>query len=291
MSLLHSHHSITLGGVRIPLPKRNLVPLTRCIVTSSPPRALALSGKHVDYYFRLRNPIPFLTLSAGLLCIRCFFRILPPDFSDRWMHLVEFSRGAEEKLRSFPYHLIQAVLACEDHRFFYHFGFDPYGIGRAVVFYPNGGGGSTITQQLVKNVFLTSERKISRKFVEGILSLILERRLSKWEILYAYLNKMYWGHGKYGIEAASLFYFGKSPSLLNIGESALLGGILPGPEALNPFTNPKKGKASQARALRRMVAAGFLGLDTALMIVGQALCLNSESSAQVISAMEPVSTH
>ncbi|XP_020257527.1 uncharacterized protein LOC109834046 isoform X1 [Asparagus officinalis] len=84
---------------------------------------------------------------------------------------------------------------------------------------------------------------------------------------------MYWGHGKYGIEAASLFYFGKHPSVLNIGESALLAGILPSPETLNPITNLQRGKYSQARVLRRMVAAGFLDLETALLIVKQPISL------------------
>ncbi|KAK8951384.1 hypothetical protein KSP39_PZI003429 [Platanthera zijinensis] len=236
-----------------------------------------------DGSFNFPNLFPFLTVSAGFICVRSFLGALPPDFSDRWNHLVELSRGAESKVKTLPYHLIQAVMASEDHRFFYHFGFDPYGIGRAVVFYPNGGGGSTITQQLVKNVFLTSERKISRKFVEGILSLILERKFSKWGILYSYLSKMYWGHGKYGIEAASLFYFGKPPSMLNISESTLLAGILPGPEVLNPITNPKKGKESQARALRRMVSAGFLDLERALEIVSQPLCLDNNHDGQEIT--------
>lgn len=208
--------------------------------------------------------------------LNAFQKLLPGDFTDRWRQLLEFSKGAESKVTDFPYHLIQAVMASEDRRFLYHFGFDPYGIGRAVVHYPNGGGGSTLTQQLVKNVFLTPERKISRKFVEGILSLIVERRLSKWQILYSYLHKMYWGHGKYGIEEASLLYFGKHPSLLNIGESALLVGILPSPETLNPITSLRRGKYSQSRVLRRMVAAGFLDLETALFIVKQPISLHTK---------------
>ncbi|KAJ0976012.1 hypothetical protein J5N97_017977 [Dioscorea zingiberensis] len=262
-----------------PFPHRTLCPKPKPL--RFPPRYVSPSA--VDSrippkkQFHLFSPIPFLaTVSGGFLCHRAFLKILPPDFSERWHHLLEFSEGAEEKVTQLPYHLIQAVMASEDRRFFYHFGVDPYGVGRAVVFYPNGGGGSTITQQLVKNVFLTHERKMSRKFIEGILSLIVERRLSKWRILYSYLNKMYWGHGKFGIESASHFYFGKHPSLLNIGESALLAGILPAPESFSPFTNPKKGKYSQARVLRRMVAAGFLDLDTALKIVSQPLSLRAD---------------
>ncbi|KAH7679384.1 Peptidoglycan glycosyltransferase protein [Dioscorea alata] len=201
------------------------------------------------------------------------FGILPRHFREKWGHLMEESKEAESKVSKFPVHLIQAVVASEDQRFFYHLGVDPHGIARAVIRYPNGGGGSTITQQLVKGVFLSSERKISRKFVEGILSLILERRLSKSQILYSYLSKMYWGHGKFGIESASMFYFGKHPSFLTVGEAALLAGILPAPEILNPFTDPERGKASQRRVLRRMVAAGFLEMESALLIASQPLYL------------------
>ncbi|KAG1334666.1 hypothetical protein COCNU_03G007850 [Cocos nucifera] len=274
------HRIVALRNSRIafsflsptPRPKPLRFPV-RC---GAPP-PLVDSQKPWPSLFLFLNPFPVL-LSAGFLCAQAFLRVLPADFPDRWHRLLEFSKGAETKVTQLPYHLIQAIMASEDRRFFYHFGFDPHGIGRAVVYYPNGGGGSTITQQLVKNVFLTNERKISRKFVEGILSLILERRLSKWEILYSYLNKMYWGHGNFGIESASLFYFGKDPSLLNVGESALLAGILPSPETLNPFTNPTRGKSSQARALRRMVAAGFLDLETALQIVSQPLRVHTDGT-------------
>ncbi|URE09969.1 Transglycosylase [Musa troglodytarum] len=215
--------------------------------------------------FRPPNSLPLLIVFAGLLSAWAFFHALPADFRERWCRLQESSKGAEAKILELPLHLIQAVIASEDRRFFYHIGVDPYGIGRAVVRYPKGGGGSTITQQLVKNVFLTSEQKISRKFFEGILSLLLERKMSKWEILYSYLSKMYWGHGNYGIESASLFYFRKHPSLLNLGESALLAGILPSPETFNPLTSPTRSKNSQAKVLRRMVTAGFLDLETALV--------------------------
>ncbi|KAJ0972608.1 hypothetical protein J5N97_020567 [Dioscorea zingiberensis] len=252
-----------------PKPKRHRFTL-RCATPS-----VLDSSLPPEKPFHFLIPILFLVVSTGFLCLRAFLKVLPPDFSDRWRHLLEFSEGAETKVTQLPYHLVQAIMASEDRRFFYHFGIDPYGVGRAVVYYPNGGGGSTITQQLIKNVFLTPERKISRKFIEWILALILERRISKSRILYNYLNKMYWGHGKFGIESASLFYFGKHPSLLNVGESAMLAGILPAPEAFNPLTNPKQGKYSQARVLRRMVAAGFLDLETALKIVIQPLSVRA----------------
>nr|CAD1827029.1 unnamed protein product [Ananas comosus var. bracteatus] len=157
-------------------------------------------------------------------------------------------------------------------------GVDCHGISRAIVKYPNGGGGSTITQQLMKRIFLTSERKISRKFIEGLLSLLIEKRMSKTKIFYSYLSTMYWGHGMFGIESASSFYFQKQPIFLTVGESALLAGILPAPEILNPFTDPRRlGKSSQQRVLRRMVAEGFLDMETALKVAKQPLRLHKEN--------------
>nr|CAD1827100.1 unnamed protein product [Ananas comosus var. bracteatus] len=186
--------------------------------------------------------------------------------------------GGGVEARGIPPHLIHAITSSEDRRFFFHPGVDCHGISRAIVKYPNGGGGSTITQQLMKRIFLTSERKISRKFIEGLLSLMIEKRMSKTKIFYSYLSTMYWGHGIFGIESASSFYFQKQPIFLTVGESALLAGILPAPEILNPFTDPRRlGKSSQQRVLRRMVAEGFLDMETALKVAKQPLCLHKEN--------------
>lgn len=175
-----------------------------------------------------------------------------------------------------PCYMWQAVVASEDRRFFEHRGIDPKGIARAALSMTAGGGGSTITQQLVKNVFLTNERKWARKIAEIFLALLVERQMSKWEILHSYLNKIYWGHGMYGIETASAFYFGKHPSLLTLGECAMLAGIIPAPELLSPFRDPSRGKKPQARALRRMVEAGFLDAETAAFTVNEPLVLGSD---------------
>lgn len=232
-------------------------------------KPLASSLAHFD-------PIPFLL--DRTMSLLTFSRLLPPDSLDRWQSLIDLpEKEAEAWLARLPVHLIQAITASEDQRFFFHHGVDLHGIARAVVYYPKGGGGSTITQQLIKKVFLTSERKISRKFIEGLLSLLVEKRISKWKILYLYLKKMYWGRGVYGIERASQFYFGKSPSTLSVGESAMLAGILPGPEFLNPRKNPKRSKSSQAKVLRRMVTAGFLEMEIALQIAGEPFYLCSEN--------------
>ncbi|KAI0507141.1 hypothetical protein KFK09_013259 [Dendrobium nobile] len=226
--------------------------------------------------FVLYDPVSFLL--DGVISLLRVFRFLPSDFCDRWQHIVDITeKDAEAWLARLPFHLIQAVTASEDHRFFSHYGIDLHGIARAVVNYPNGGGGSTITQQLVKRVFLTSERTISRKFIEGLLSLMVEKRISKWKILYSYLKKMYWGNGIYGIESASQFYFGKRPSSLSVGESAMLVGILPGPELLNPLKYPKRSKSSQVKVLRRMVSAGYLEMEKAVQIAREPFYLCSEN--------------
>lgn len=165
-------------------------------------------------------------------------------------------------------------MAYEDRRFFKHCGIDPVGITRAVLSFSARGGGSTITQQLVKNTFLKNERTLSRKVVEMILALALERSMSKRRILSCYMNKIYWGHGIYGIKSASIFYFGKHPSLLSLGESAILAGIIPAPELRSPLRDPSRGKSFQARVLRRMVEVGSLDIETALLVVKQSLHLH-----------------
>ncbi len=122
-------------------------------------------------------------------------------------------KGVSIDVKDLPPHLIKAVLATEDRRFYSHWGIDPVGIARAIVTNvtsDNMHGGSTITQQLAKNLFLTPERKLKRKIHEAILAVWLETQLTKDEILSAYLNRVYLGGGAYGVEAASRIYFGKS---------------------------------------------------------------------------------
>ncbi|CAL5419346.1 unnamed protein product [Camellia sinensis] len=120
-----------------------------------------------------------------------FYVVLLPDFPRRWHKLIAFSEDAESKFIShyYPSHLWQALVAYEDRRFFQHFGIDPVGIARAVFSFSARGGGSTITQQLVKNTFMKNERTFLRKIVEIVLALALERTLSKLKILGSYLSK------------------------------------------------------------------------------------------------------
>lgn len=141
------------------------------------------------------NPHSFVTkgfiliiFSFTLLSLRIISTILLPEFPQRWSRLIAFSKQAEsEVMSSCPHHLIRAVVAYEDRRFFSHFGVDPVGIARAVLSLSSRGGGSTITQQLVRISFLKNERTVLRKTVEMILALALEGTISKMEILSAYL--------------------------------------------------------------------------------------------------------
>jgi penicillin-binding protein 1A len=147
-----------------------------------------------------------------------------------------------------PPHLVDAVLAIEDRRFYHHFGVDPIGLARAMITNLRRGGvvqgGSTLTQQLAKNLFLTNERTYKRKAQEVLLAFWLESRFSKKEILSLYLNRVYFGRGAWGVEAASQRYFGKPATALNLGESAMIAGLLKAPNRYSPT-------ADLARAERR----------------------------------------
>ena len=152
----------------------------------------------------------------------------------------------------------QAIVATEDHRFFQHSGVDARGLARAVGSLGKRGGGSTITQQLVKNLVLSSDRTVSRKIAEILLSLKVERNLTKDELLEAYLNHVYWGHGVYGVAGAAASYFGKTPNELDVGEAALLAALLPAPEALSPYANPAGARRVRNTALQCMAKHGYL---------------------------------
>jgi penicillin-binding protein 1A len=163
-------------------------------------------------------------------------------------------------LAQVPHALRDAILATEDHRFYQHWGIDPIGIGRAIwQNYRRGRvveGGSTITQQLTKVLFLTPDKSLERKIKEAILALELERRYSKDRILEMYLNQIYFGHGAYGVEAAARTYFGKSVSELNVREAALIAGLPRAPSSYSPFERADAAKRRREVVLRRMVEYG-----------------------------------
>ena len=252
--------------------------------------------------------------------MKAVLKTLPPNFSVRWQRLFEELRnpgpksaydfggttiydrhgtvvarivdtgstsGEGLRMEDIPSSLWQAVVASEDRRFFQHKGIDPRALSRALFSMAERGGGSTITQQLAKNLFLTSERSLSRKLTEILLALALEWHLSKWDILYLYLRKIYWGHGVHGIEAASALFFNKHPSQLSTGECALLAGIIPAPERLSPYRDPGRGRRSQGRALDLMVSCdGTLGSQWAwqpLMLLPRDIAAGDDSFASLRS--------
>lgn len=169
-------------------------------------------------------------------------------------------RRSHIKLKDMPPHLIQAVLTTEDRRFFYHYGFDPMGIARAFIANYKAGrvvqGGSTITQQLVKVLFLKPDRTYWRKMEEVLLSLSLEYRFEKDLILELYLNRIYFGAGNYGIEAAAQHYFGKSVSDIGLYESAILAGLIRSPTYYAPTTNLERSLERGKVVLTTMREAG-----------------------------------
>jgi penicillin-binding protein 1A len=164
-----------------------------------------------------------------------------------------------------PRHVRGAVVATEDRRFYDHYGLDPIGLVRAFFTNLRAGrfaqGGSTLTQQLAKNLFLTPDRTISRKIEELGLALWLELRLSKADILELYLNRVYFGGGAYGIEAASQRYFDKSARELTIAEAALIAGLLKAPSKYSPAASPGAARARSRVVLAKMVEAGVIGVE------------------------------
>lgn len=202
-------------------------------------------------YYALTLPDPVL---AGL-------NIRPPNVSivaeDGKVIANRGMRREHIPLDEIPAHLVNAVLAIEDSRFYSHLGLDPIGIIRASwVNYKAGKtiqGGSTITQQLAKNLYFSSEKTYARKFQESIAAFWLEMQFSKKEILELYLNRVYFGAGAYGIEAAAHEYFSKSAKQLSLAESALLAGLLKAPSRYNPSQRPQISRSRTRRVLKRMI--------------------------------------
>src|SRR3954452_6604765 len=184
------------------------------------------------YEVKRQPSISYLDRSGGLVAVRGSQYAPPVD------------------LAKLPPYVPKAFVAIEDRWFYWHFGFNPWGILRSQVYdwtHKGGGplrGGSTITQQLARNLFLTPNQTYRRKAQELILAIWLEAKFSKKQILELYLNRVYFGAGAYGIEAASQRYFNKPARELTLGESALLAGIIKGPSRYSPV-------ASSDRAARR----------------------------------------
>ena len=170
--------------------------------------------------------------------------------------------GDAARIHELPRYVPLAVVAIEDRRFYSHFGIDPIGLVRA--FYANykAGrvvqGGSTLTQQLAKNLFLKSERTYERKFQEAVLALWLENKYSKDEILQLYLNRVYFGAGAYGIEKAAQRFFGKSAKDVSLSEAAIMAAVLKAPSSLNPVKHPVRAAKRANEVINDMIETGLI---------------------------------
>ena len=237
--------------------------------TAAPERRPGLIGRGLRGLFRLLWGFTWrLGLAVGLVLAGAtayYYSVLPSSdalFDGRGSGSVRLydatgtiyawrgeQYGGDLSVRTASPHLIQAVVAAEDRRFFSHFGVDPRGIARALYVNFKAGrlvqGGSTITQQIAKNVFLDARRKLERKIKEVPMALALELKYTKDEILSVYLNRVYLGAGTFGFEAAAQRYFGKSAKVLTVAEAAMLAGLLRAPSALAPTNDLSR---SQNRA-------------------------------------------
>ncbi|NUS70601.1 MAG: penicillin-binding protein, partial [Ensifer adhaerens] len=170
--------------------------------------------------------------------------------------------GEALSLENMSPYIPQAVIAIEDRRFYSHFGIDPLGLARAMLTNVTTGrmvqGGSTLTQQLAKNLFLSPERTLERKVQEVLLAFWLEQKYSKDQILAMYLNRVFFGSNAYGVEAASRRYFNKSARDVNLGEAALLAGLLKAPSRLSPARDPKAAEERAQIVLGAMREEGFV---------------------------------
>jgi penicillin-binding protein 1A len=249
-----------MGLFSSPPPKRKGSPLRRLFVL--PLYGLAAAGLGVGglmVYYSVIYPDP---LSLRPKENAPFVRILARDGS------VITERGGGDDyvpLDLLPRYVSNAVIATEDQRFYDHHGVDPFGMIRAAVTNLREGrtvqGGSTLTQQLAKNLYLSQDRTFARKLEEFTLALWLESRLTKSDILELYLNRVYLGSGAYGIDAAARRYFKKPARNLSLGEAAMIAGLLKAPSKYSPLANPGIARARARLVLSQMQDAGFITED------------------------------
>ena len=184
--------------------------------------------------------------------------------------------------------LVHATLAVEDRKFYNHYGFDMQGMGRAVLVnlehMQMSQGASTLTQQLARNLYLSHEKTWTRKAKEAMYTAQLEMKYSKDEILQMYLNEIYYGHGAYGIEAASRMYFGKSAKQLDLAESAMLAGIPKGPTYYSPYNHMKNAKDRQKIVLNAMADMGKITQTEADKAYEEMLSFKPESERKTVES-------
>ena len=190
--------------------------------------------------------------------------------------------GQPLQYKDFPPALVQAVTAIEDRRFFSHFGLDPRGLLRALTANIWAGrtvqGGSTLTQQLAKNVFLTPERTYKRKIQELLLAFWLEAQFTKQDLLALYLNRVYFGAGAYGVQAAAETYFNRPVQSLSLGEAAMLAGLLKAPSRYAPTRNPEAARARAMVVLGAMREVGHISEPQAVAVAGEPVSIVNRSS-------------
>ena len=183
--------------------------------------------------------------------------------------------GDPLRMADVPPYLVQAIVATEDRRFFDHSGFDPVALVRAVIANVRAGrvrqGGSTLTQQLAKNIFLKPDRTLRRKVQELLLAFWLEANFSKEQIFTLYINRVYLGSGAYGVDAAARRYFGKPATKISLHEAAVIAGLLKAPSRYSPLRSRKAAEARARVVLGTMIAADFLDAPTARKIGAQRL--------------------
>lgn len=227
-------------------------------------------------HWRILLPSALLVLMTALTLIVALTPLPAPyypgtcrvyDRSGEFYAVLGTERFQPISLEQVPTCFLQAVLSAEDDRFYRHPGFDLRGFLRAAwTDLRSGGlvqGGSTITMQVARNLYLTSERTISRKLKEILYALKLERLHSKNEILEIYVNRAYFGHGAYGLHAAADLFFGKTPSRLSLAECAMLAGIMAAPERFSPYRRPEEAILRRTLTLNRMVSLGYIDNRTA----------------------------
>lgn len=190
-------------------------------------------------------------------------------------HILHFKESLEARVdrnkfipqKEIPDLLKKGIIATEDRRFYEHGAIDPIGVARAAVTNYIAGrtmeGGSTITQQTVKNIFLSNDRTILRKMEELVLAVQLEKYYTKDQILELYLNTIYFGHGAYGLKEASLTYFGKEPKDLDLSQCAMLAGLPQAPSAYDPIDHPKEGAQRMTVVLTLMAQQGYISSEEA----------------------------
>jgi penicillin-binding protein 1A len=243
---------------------------------------ILVSIQLIRYTIRFPDPRALSISEAGPS-----IRILARDGS-----LIE-ERGERNEFVSLdrlPRHLVNAVIAIEDRRFYEHRGLDPSGLLRAFFANLRAGrtvqGGSTLTQQLAKNLFLSTDRTLSRKLEELVLSVWLELRLSKREILELYLNRVYFGGGAYGVEAAAQRFFDKPARAVTVAEAAVIAGLLKAPSKLSPFANPGHARTRARIVLGAMRAAGHLSPVAEASAIRQSVKFADPAAGRRLTGLE-----